>query len=60
MVDGAVNNVPSRSVDHGGNVITRKSLVSLKGMGDGTFAPKAELTRAQAAVIIQRMINEQK
>ena len=32
----------------------------IKGMGDGTFAPKAELTRAQAAVIIQRMINKQK
>ena len=29
----------------------------IDGMGDGTFAPKAAMTRAEAATIISRMIN---
>lgn len=32
----------------------------LVGMGDGTFAPKATLTRAQAAVVINKLANLQK
>ncbi len=30
----------------------------INGMGDGTFAPKAELTRAQAAVVVDRLMNQ--
>ncbi len=30
----------------------------VSGMGDGTFAPKAELTRAEAAVVVDRMMNK--
>lgn len=32
----------------------------LSGMGDGTFAPKATLTRAQAAVVINKLVDLQK
>ena len=29
----------------------------VKGMGDGSFAPKSSLSRAQAAVIIKRIMD---
>ena len=32
----------------------------IKGMGDGTFAPKAELTRAEAAVVVSGMLEASK
>lgn len=37
------------------NACTKAGLI--EGMGDGTFAPKATLTRAQAAVVINKLAN---
>lgn len=37
------------------NACTKAGLI--EGMGDGTFAPKATLTRAQAAVVVNKLAN---
>ena len=38
-------------------LIASGDLGLINGMGDGTFAPKAEMTRAQAATVISRLID---
>jgi len=40
-----------------GEVYSMQAAELISGMGDGTFAPKATLTRAQAAVVINKLAN---
>ena len=39
-----------------GYVKAASDLKLLSGMGDGTFAPKADLTRAQSMVVIKKLM----
>ena len=51
-VEGCLANISGDN-----NIVTASKQGIINGMGDGTFAPKATVTRAQAAKVIYGLMN---